>query len=75
MLKLTISRPNTIGITKTKEFESYAHAEDYIERTVEALADKGWDITELEHSTSWQGTIECTHDHEADILIIEWETI
>jgi len=40
MLKLTISRPNTVGVTQTKEFDSYIEAETYIESRCERLADK-----------------------------------
>jgi len=75
MLKLQVIRPNTIGTTLTREFENYNAAEDYIERHVERLADAGWKISELTDSTSKQGCIECVHDDQADILLIQWETV
>lgn len=73
MIRLTVERPNTIGITLTREFDAYP--EDWIERQCERLADKGWELSELSGSTSRSGTIECIHDHEADSLLIHWRTI
>ncbi len=75
MLKLQIVRPNTVGTTFTVEYENYSAAEDFIETRCERLADKGWELTELPGSTSKQGCIEATHDFEADILLIQWETV
>lgn len=75
MLKLTISRPNTIGTTFEREYDSYNDAEDFIERKVEKLADDDWEVTELKGSNSKAGTIEATHDNVADSVIIEWTTI
>lgn len=75
MLKLTITKPNTIGTLSEREYPDYNHAEDFIERTCERLADKGWQLSELQGSTSKHGIIEATHDYEADILLIEWEQV
>ena len=75
MLKLTVSRPNTIGTYVAKEFDSYSSAENYIERQVERLADKGFECSEIAGSNSRSGAIECTSDSEADILVIEWTTV
>lgn len=74
MLKVTIERPNTLGVTATKEFESYADAKTWIEGKCERLADKGWELSELSKSTSTKGVIEATHDYEADVLLIRWVT-
>jgi hypothetical protein len=75
MLKLTLSRPSTVGTILTKRFDSYSSAEDYLERKVESLADKGYECSELTGSNSRNGTIECVSDFEADILVIEWTTV
>lgn len=75
MLKLTVSRPNSIGTYITKEFDSYNDAETYIETRVEKLADSNWECTELEGSNSKCGTIECVHDDQADAIVIEWDTV
>lgn len=75
MIRLTVERPNTIGVTQTREYDSYSEAEEWIERQAERLADKGWELSELRGSTSREGTIECTHDHHADVLLITWETV
>lgn len=75
MLVLTATRPNTIGQVMCKEYDSYSDAENYIERRCESLADRGWELNELSGSNSERGTIECTHDNEADILLIEWYTV
>ena len=75
MLLLKVIRPNTVGVTFTREFEGYAEAEAFIERKWERLADLNWKVSELKGSSSREGSIECTHDHEADVLIITWETL
>lgn len=72
-MKLTIERPNTIGVTFTREYECYSDAEEFIERKCEQLADNGWELTELKGSNPKQGCIEAIHDNEADILLIQWE--
>lgn len=74
MIRLTVTRPNTIGETYAAEFDSYADAEETIERRCERLADRGWELSELSGSTTRKGTIECTHDGEADVMLIRWET-
>ena len=74
MLSLKFIRPNTVGEIFSKEFENYSDAEDLIERKVERMADRGWNVTELRGSNSKNGRIECTHDNEADIFIIKWNT-
>jgi len=75
MLVLTVTRPNIIGQIVRKEYDSYSDVENYIERRCESLADQGWELSELSGSTSERCTIECTHDNEADILLIEWYTV
>lgn len=75
MIRLTVERPNTIGVTQTRDYDSYSEAEEWIERQAERLADKGWDLHELSGSGSRSGTIECTHDDVADVLLISWETV
>lgn len=75
MLKLRISRPNTIGTTYEWEYANYAEAEEFIERRCEQLANQGWELSELPESTSLEGIIEATHDKYADTLLIEWRTI
>lgn len=75
MLKLTMTRPNTVGTLSEREYDDYNHAEDFIERTCEHLADKGWELSELQGSTSNHGIIEATHNHHADTLLIEWEQV
>ena len=76
MIRLTISRPNTIGVFSRKTFETYSgECEEYIERYVENRVDRGWDATEIHGSTSKGGIIELTHDNEADIVLIQWETL
>lgn len=75
MIRLTVSRPNTIGVTYSADFDSYADAEETIERRCERLADRGWELSELRGSTSRGGTIEATHDHEADVLLISWREL
>lgn len=73
MILVKIIRPNTVGTTFQREFDTYP--EDFIERRVEKLCDNGWEATELSGSTTKSGTIELTHDYEADIMLITWETI
>lgn len=73
MIKLTISRPNTIGDTFEHVYDTYP--EDFIEKRCEKLADKGWEVSELPGSTTKSGCIEATHDYEADILLIQWVTV
>lgn len=75
MLKLTIERPNTLGVTHSAEYENYAQAEAFIELRVERLCDKGWQASEFADSTSERGIIELTHDDVADSIVIQWETI
>jgi hypothetical protein len=72
---LTISRPNTIGVTWSREYDSYADAESFIERKVERWTNKGWEASELSGSNSEQGCIELTHDEEADSILVHWHTI
>lgn len=72
MLKLTISRPNTIGVYIIKEYDSYSEAENYIESKVESLVNKGFEVNKLSGSNSQSGTIEAMHDNEADVLLIQW---
>jgi len=74
MLVLRFIRPNTTGVTFKREFSSYSDAEDFIEKRCEKLANNGWDLSELSGSNSLKGSIECTHDYEADILLIDWHT-
>ena len=74
MIRLTIERPNTIGTTYEKEYASYSDAEEFIERRVERLCDKGWEATEILSSTK-EGSICLTHDDAADCIIIRWETV
>lgn len=73
MIKLEYSRPNTIGVYYSETFDAYP--EDKIERLCEQLADKGWKLSELSGSTAKHGVIEATHDYEADIKLITWETV
>lgn len=73
MIKLEYSRPNTIGTYYSETFDSYP--EEQIERLCEKLADAGWELSELSGSSSRQGTIECTHESEADVKLITWQTI
>lgn len=73
MIKLEYSRPNTIGVYYTETFDEYP--EEKIERLCERLADDGWNLSELSGSTSKQGAIECTHDDQADVKLITWETV
>jgi hypothetical protein len=72
MLKLEVVRPNTVGTTYTAEYATYADAEDWIERKVERLCDKGWQASEIKGSNSQAGAIELTHDNEADVIVIQW---
>jgi hypothetical protein len=74
MIKLQFIRPNTVGVTFEESFDSYADAEELIERRCERLADKGWELDELKGSDSRNGCIEATHDDEADVLLIRWNT-
>jgi len=75
MLRLQVIRPNTIGVTFQREYETYAGAEDLIERQCERLADQGWELSEERGSSSKSGSIECVNDSVADSIIIQWETI
>jgi hypothetical protein len=74
MIKLKYIRPNTVGVTFEDTFDSYAECEELIERRCERLADQGWELSELKGSDSRNGTIECTHDDQADVLLIQWRT-
>ena len=69
MVRVTMEKPNTIGVYFTKDFDSYP--EDWIEYKCERLADQGYELTELKSSTS-QGLIEATHDDQADVTLIKW---
>lgn len=75
MIRLTVKRPNTVGVTLTKDFETPAECELYVERKVELLADMGWSLSEISGSSSTHGTIECTHDDRADTLLISWRKL
>jgi hypothetical protein len=72
MLKLQVIRPNTIGVTFEREYDSYSDAEELIERKCEQLADQGWQLTEERGSNSNAGSIECVHDNVADSILIHW---
>lgn len=74
MIKLKFIRPNTVGVTFEETYDSYSDCEELIERRCERLADKGWELTELKDSDMRAGTIEATHDDEADTLLITWDT-
>lgn len=75
MLRLTISRPNSVGITYQKEFDTYAEASLYIERRCAHLSDKGWELSPMFKSSILNGGIEAVHGDEADLLLIQWSTI
>ena len=76
MLKLQVIRPNTIGVTMEREYECYAgECEEFVERHVERLSDRGWDASESAESTSECGSIELTNDNEADVILILWQTM
>ena len=73
MIRLTYTKPNTIGTYYSEDFESYP--ENKIELLCENLANKGWELSEITGSSSKTGTIECTHDYYADIILIDWKLI
>ena len=75
MIKVTLNRPNTIGTYLTKEFETFKDAEQFIESRCESLANRGWELSEIKGSSSKAGVVECTHDFEADVLLIEWRRL
>lgn len=75
MIRLRIERPNTTDITHESEYDNYSQCEEFIERKVESLCDKGWEANEISGSNSAHGAIELTHDSIADIILISWDTI
>lgn len=72
MIVVTVNRPNTLGVTHTKAFERYAEARFWIAAQVERLKAKGWLAREIRESGSLAGIIEATHEHHADLIVIEW---
>ena len=75
MIRLTIAKPLSVGTITTKDYANYALLEPSIERAMERLADRGYDICELPGSNSKSGTIEVTRDDLADILVYQWDTL
>lgn len=72
MILVEVSRPNTVGVTISKEFDSCEEAFDWIDDQKKKLKKQGWNISEREKNTDYKGTIEATHDDEADLLLIDW---
>lgn len=72
MFIVEVVRPCTTGITHSQEFGSFRDAEDWFERYAERLADKGWDLSDLDGSSSERGAYEATHDDVADRIVVRW---
>lgn len=75
MIRVIVSRPNTIGITFEQDYETYTEAEEFIELQCERFANQGWSLSEDKSASSYQGSIEAVHDNIADSIIINWFTI
>lgn len=75
MYRVEIERPNTIGKTFEREFESWHECEDWIERRIERWCDDGWQATDVKGSSSRFGATELVHDNYADLILISWERI
>lgn len=75
MFLVEIVRPCTVGVTHSKEFDSFRDAEDYFERYAERLADRGWDLCDLDGSTVDRGAYEATHDDVADRIVVRWKRV
>lgn len=75
MIRFTKSRPLSLGTVSTEYFDTYSELEPKLERLMERLADRGYNLSELTGSNSKQGTIEVTHDAEADVTLYSWETV
>lgn len=72
MLQVTVSRPNTLGVTDVRSFKRYAEARGWVSAQVERFKSEGWLTREIRGYGSLTGSIEATHEHHADSIIIEW---
>jgi hypothetical protein len=71
-MRVSISRPNTVGVTRTEEFEYSADACAWIHGRLGHWADLGWECGPAEGDAR-SGSFELTHDDVADVIVIAWE--